>query len=165
MSQIVLNVSADVPKLRINNPKKPNLDGHVGTVWVGGHLKKRSHLHRWTGLWKPSSQVRIWSAAVVLCMVPLKAAQFTRKSTRMASEPGEAPVVSIGQVENKLAWPEWLVQIYRKWENVKVIGAHKVTSLGVTRQLHDNDEWWRWGWVGLQWFVYFASPIFLASVS
>lgn len=40
MSQIVLNVSADVPKLRINNPKKPNLDGHVGTVWVGGHLKK-----------------------------------------------------------------------------------------------------------------------------
>lgn len=38
MSQIVLNFSADVPKLRINNPKKPNLDSHVDTVWVGGHL-------------------------------------------------------------------------------------------------------------------------------
>lgn len=29
MSQIVLNFSADVPKLKINNPKKLNLDGDV----------------------------------------------------------------------------------------------------------------------------------------
>lgn len=163
ISQIILNCSMDVPKLRIINPKKTVWTVMWAQFWVGGHWNIPTFTDELVYWFVETVFTRkdvVWFDGPVYGS--FKAAQFTRKITRMTSEPGEANVVSI-QVSNKLAWPEWLVQIYRKWENVKVVGECKVTALGVTCQLHYNNEWW--GGAGVNGSVYFASPIFLASVS